>query len=101
MSAWCELATWPRVSALCLALLMIFSGYASQFFFIAARAGKEYEGSYQLHRFVTEFYNRPVAANFIGYINFENPNYVHGLVGAQLRTGSPSAHAGAVTGLDG
>jgi hypothetical protein len=86
VSAWCELATWPRVSALCLALLMIFSGYASQFFFIAARAGKEYTGSYQLQRFVTEFYNRPVAVNMLGYINFENPNYVLDLSGISSET---------------
>jgi hypothetical protein len=81
VSAWCEFATWPRIVAFCLALLMIFSGYASQFLFIPARAGKEYEGPYQLQRFLTEFYNRPVAANFIGYINFENPNYVMDLSG--------------------
>ena len=58
---------------ICLALLMIFSGYASQFFFIAARAGKEYRGSYQLQRFVTEFYNQPVAVNMLGYINSRIP----------------------------
>ena len=86
VSAWCERATWPRVWALCLALFMIFSGYASQFFFIPARAEKVYEGSYQLQRFLTEFYRRPVAANLLGYINFENPNYVLDLSGLSSET---------------
>ena len=86
VSAWCELATWPRVSAICLALLMIFAGYATQFFFLPARAEKEYEGSYQLQRFVTGFYHRPVAANLLGYIVFENSNYVLDLSGLSSET---------------
>jgi len=81
VSAWCEFATWPRSVAFCLALMMVFAGYAAQFLFIPARAEKEFEGSYQLHRFALEFYRRPVAANFLGYINFENPNYVLDLSG--------------------
>jgi hypothetical protein len=86
VSAWCEFAAWPRIVAFCLALLMIFAGYAAQFLFIPARAEKEYEGSYQLHRFATEFYRAPVAANFLGYMNFDNPNYVLDLSGLSSET---------------
>ena len=86
VSAWCEFATWPRVVAFCLALLMVFAGYAAQFLFIPARADKEYEGSYQLHRFAAEFYGAPVAANLLGYINFDNPNYVLDLSGLSSET---------------
>jgi hypothetical protein len=35
---------------------------------------------------VTEFYNRPVAVNMLGYINFENPNYVLDLSGISSET---------------
>ena len=93
VSAWCEYATWPRVVAFCLALLMIFAGYAAQFLFIPARAEKEYEGSYQLHRFAAEFYRAPVAANLLGYINFDNPNYVLDLSGLSSETARQARRA--------
>jgi len=40
-----------------------------------------YEQHYQMHRFVTEFYKKPVAANDIGYISYQNPAYILDLVG--------------------
>lgn len=81
VDAWCGQASWPRVSAICVALLLIFAGYATQFFFIPTLAGKEYQGPYQLHRFVTAFYRAPVAVNQIGSVNFDNPGYVLDLSG--------------------
>ena len=80
-SAWCVRATWPRVSAASLALLLIFAGYATQFFSIPALAQKEFEGPFQLHRFVTDFYRAPVAVDQIGYVNFDDSNYVLDLSG--------------------
>ncbi len=40
-----------------------------------------YEQQYQMHRFVTEFYKKPVAVNDLGYVTFNNDNYVLDLVG--------------------
>ncbi|MBV9655038.1 MAG: hypothetical protein JOZ42_10800 [Acetobacteraceae bacterium] len=81
VNAWCEHATWPRVSAICLALLLVFAGYVVQFVSIPVSARKEYLGSFQLQRFVTEFYHRPVAVNQLGYVNYRNPDYVLDLSG--------------------
>jgi hypothetical protein len=81
VSAWCERVTWRSVSVVSLGLLLIFAGYAAQFILIPQLAGKEYQGPYQLHRFVTDFYRAPVAVDQIGYINYENPNYVLDLSG--------------------
>ncbi len=80
-SAWCKQATWPRVSSVCLALLLVFAGYATQFLAIPALARKEYQGPFQLHRFVSEFYRAPVAVNQIGYVNLGSPVYVLDLSG--------------------
>jgi hypothetical protein len=81
VNAWCEDATWRRVSALCLVLLLVFAGYVVQFVGIPASSRKDYLGSYQLQRFVTEFYRRPVAVNQLGYVNYRNPEYVLDLSG--------------------
>ena len=81
VNAWCQRATWPRVAAISLALLVFFAGYVVQFLAIPASARKEYLGSYQVHRFVTEFYQRPVAVGQLGYVNYRNPDYVLDLGG--------------------
>lgn len=53
-----------------------------------------YEQHYQMHRFVVDFYKRPVAVNDIGWVTYRNPNYVLDLWGLgseearKLRTGS-------------
>ena len=40
-----------------------------------------FEQQYQMHRFVTEYYKKPVAVNNLGYVAFNNDNYVLDLVG--------------------
>jgi hypothetical protein len=40
-----------------------------------------YEQQYQMHRFVTEFYEHPVAVNDLGWVSYRNPNYVLDLWG--------------------
>lgn len=48
-----------------------------------------YLQQYQMHRFATEFYPRPVAVNDIGYVSYQNPNYVldlWGLASEETRT---------------
>ncbi|MCP4221380.1 MAG: hypothetical protein GY765_42535 [bacterium] len=45
-------------------------------------ANNIYEQQYQMHRFVVDFYDKPVAVNDLGYISYKNANYVldlHGL----------------------
>jgi len=81
VSTWCRRVSWPRMLSLCLALLLIFAGYATQFLAIPVAARKEYQGPYQLHRFVAEFYRAPVAVTQIGYLNLDSPVYVLDLSG--------------------
>jgi hypothetical protein len=79
--AWCMRASWLRVALLSAVLLMFFAGYATQTFLAPALSAKEYQGPYQLRRFVTEFYRGPVAVDQLGYVNYDNPYYVLDLSG--------------------
>jgi hypothetical protein len=40
-----------------------------------------YEQQYQMHRFATEFWKRPVAVNDLGYVSYRNPDFVLDLWG--------------------
>lgn len=40
-----------------------------------------YKQQYQLHRFATEYYLQPVAVNDLGYVSYQNDNYVLDLWG--------------------
>jgi hypothetical protein len=40
-----------------------------------------YQQQYQMHRFVTEYYQRPIAVNDIGYVSYQNDHYVLDLWG--------------------
>jgi hypothetical protein len=40
-----------------------------------------YEQQYQLHRFVVDYYKKPVAVNDLGYVSYMNKNYVLDLWG--------------------
>ena len=44
-------------------------------------ANNIYEQQYQMHRFVRDFYARPVAVNDLGWVAYRNPNYVLDLWG--------------------
>lgn len=49
---------------------------------IPGAASNVYEQHYQMHRFATQFYGKPVALNDLGYVAYQNPAYVldlHGL----------------------
>jgi hypothetical protein len=45
-----------------------------------------YEMNYQMHRFVVDFYRRPVGVNDIGWVSYRNPNYVLDLWGLGSET---------------
>jgi hypothetical protein len=64
------------------------------------RAAHEvYLQQFQMHRFATEFWNRPVAVNDLGWVAYGNPNYVLDLWGlgsevarvARAKAGSDAA----------
>lgn len=40
-----------------------------------------YEQHYQMHRFATDFYRRPVGVNDLGWVSYRNPHYVLDLWG--------------------
>jgi hypothetical protein len=96
--AWCDHVSWRRAGSFAAALLLIFAGYATQTLAVPAKARKEYLGPFQLHRFVTHFYQRPVAVDQIGYVNYDNPNYVldlSGLSSEAVRTARASQRSAA------
>lgn len=67
-------------------LLILWSGflgtqYISPLFSTPLAAANIYQQQYQMHRFVTEFYQKPVAVNDIGYVSYQNDRYVLDLWG--------------------
>ncbi len=71
---------------------LIFSALSVYVFFCASQfiegiagtpmaAHNIYQQHYQMHRFVTEFYPAPVAANDIGWLTYQNNHYVLDLLG--------------------
>lgn len=40
-----------------------------------------YEQQYQMHRFVVDYYNKPIAVNDLGYVSYKNNSYVLDLWG--------------------
>ena len=101
VARWCRQASWTRVALFSIALLLVFSGYAVQTFMMPILARKEYLGPVQVHRFVTEFYRKPVAVDQLGYINVNNPFYVLDLSGLASETARLARDRGApVTWMD-
>jgi hypothetical protein len=50
--------------------------------FMSPWAGRGiYEQQFQMHRFVQDYYRRPVAVNDLGWVSYRNPNYVLDLLG--------------------
>ncbi len=64
-----------------LALLITSLNYVVALGTIPFAANNIYEQHYQMHRFVTEFYPRPVAVNDIGYVSYQNDHMVLDLYG--------------------
>ena len=51
-----------------------------------------YEQHYQMHRFVAEFYKKPVAANDIGFLSYRNSEYILDLWGLASSKALSSRH---------
>jgi hypothetical protein len=50
--------------------------------FLSPWAGRGiYEQQFQMHRFVQDYYRRPVAVNDLGWVSYRNPHYVLDLLG--------------------
>ncbi|WP_322494481.1 hypothetical protein [Chloroflexus sp.] len=57
------------------------SGHIKTFLSTPLAAANIYQQQYQMHRFVTEYYQQPVAVNNIGYVSHHNKRYVLDLWG--------------------
>lgn len=55
--------------------------YVNDLFTIPLASNNIYEQQYQMHRFVVDYYKRPVAVNDLGYVAYKNNNYVLDLWG--------------------
>jgi len=55
--------------------------YIYALFSIPKASNNIYEQHYQMHKFVVNYYNKPVAVNDIGYVSYKNSNYVLDLWG--------------------
>ena len=68
------------------ALLSLGQAYALATLKTPFAAGEIYQQQYQMHRFAVDFYRRPVAVNDIGWVSYDNPNYVLDLIGLGSET---------------
>jgi hypothetical protein len=66
---------------ICLGLLPICSRYCETTALAPIAANNIYEQQLQMHRFVNDFYQAPVAVNDLGLVAYHNPNFVLDLVG--------------------
>jgi len=57
-------------------ILMTFAGkpYICALFTLPVASNNIYEQQYQMHRFVVDYYKRPVAVNDLGYVSYKNHN---------------------------
>jgi len=62
-------------------ILIVSYSYIYGTIMIPVASNNIYEQQYQMHRFVTEYYKQPVAVNDLGYVAYQNDNYVLDLVG--------------------
>ncbi|RKX91526.1 MAG: hypothetical protein DRP84_11495 [Spirochaetes bacterium] len=82
--------TFNLLSAIAFAsVVAVFIGgpYVISLFMIPVASNNIYEQQYQMHRFVVEYYKKPVAVNDLGYVSYKNSNYVLDLWGV----GTPKA----------
>jgi hypothetical protein len=76
----------PKVLLVTLILLAVFFPYTRATVLDPEASRGIYEEQYQMRRFAVEFYRQPVAANDIGLLTYQNPNYVLDLWGLASET---------------
>ncbi len=64
-----------------LTVLLLFEPFIKALIFTPLASNNIYEQQYQMHRFAVEYYNKPVAVNDLGFVTYNNPNYVLDLWG--------------------
>lgn len=64
-----------------LTVVLLFAPFIKALIFTPLASNNIYEQQYQMHRFAIEYYNKPVAVNDIGFVSYNNPNYVLDLWG--------------------
>jgi len=74
-----EIYQWS--SLMIITLILICSPYIRSTIDLPVASNNIYEQQYQMHRFVTEYYNDVVAVHDIGYVSYLNNNYVVDLAG--------------------
>lgn len=72
--------TARRMSVICL-LLLISKPYAKTTLLSPSASQNIYQQQYQMHRFVVDYWKQPVAVNDLGWVSFNNSNYVLDLWG--------------------
>jgi hypothetical protein len=55
--------------------------YTYDLFTLPVASNNMYEQQYQMHRFATHYYKKPVAVNDLGWVSYKNDNYVLDLYG--------------------
>ncbi|MDO8548804.1 MAG: hypothetical protein Q7S39_01455 [Ignavibacteria bacterium] len=71
-----------KTAALASIITILFSYYyIFNIITIPVASNNIYEQQYQMHRFITEYYKKPVAVNDLGYVSYRNNNYVLDLIG--------------------
>ncbi|MFQ6546747.1 hypothetical protein AADZ90_002255 [Aestuariibius sp. 2305UL40-4] len=70
-----------KTTATCLIILTVGFSNIIYLFQTPAASHNIFNQQYQMHRFSTEFYDRPVAANDIGYLSYQNDVYLLDLWG--------------------
>lgn len=69
------------VVVLTLVIFVISANYISSLAVVRIASNNIYQQQYQMHRFAVDYYNKPIAVGDLGYVSFENDNYVLDLVG--------------------
>jgi hypothetical protein len=86
LNDWLRSATFLGHIIVAAMLIFVFSGYARRTLVTPGAAANIYEQQFQMRRFVTQFYQGPVAVNHLGAINYRNPEYVLDLGGTGLES---------------
>ena len=72
---------WLASPIIFVAIALAGVDYNENYLRTPAAARDVYEQQYQMHRFVSNWYNAPVAVNDLGWVSYRNPNYVLDLWG--------------------